>query len=77
LSKDQTAQYIDFQLTQAGGDGKIFSREVKDLVHDITGGLPRAINNLTFACLLQARALGVARVDEDVFHQAAGEFQFA
>ena len=36
--------------------------------------LPRAIGNLAIACLVQARALGVARVDEEVFHQAAGEF---
>jgi len=77
LSKDQTTQYIDFQLTQGGGDGKVFGPEVKDLIHDFTGGLPRAINNLAIACLVQARALGVARVDEEVFHQAAGEFQFA
>jgi general secretion pathway protein A len=77
LSKDQTTQYLDFQLTQAGGDGKVFGPEVKDLIHDFTGGLPRAINNLAIACLVQARALGVARVDEKVFHQAAGEFQFA
>ena len=35
----------------------------------------RAINNLAIACLLQATAHGAARVDEDVFRQAAGEFQ--
>ena len=75
LSKEQTAQYVDFQISQAGGDGKIFGAEVKDLLHDFTGGLPRAINNLAIACLLQATALNVARVDEDVFRQAAGEFQ--
>ena len=75
LHKEQTADYIDFQIKQAGGDVKIFSPEVKELVHDFTGVLPRAINNLAIACLLQATARDVVRVDEDLFHQAAGEFQ--
>lgn len=75
LTKEQTSQYIDFQVTHAGADAKIFGQEVKDLLHDFTGGLPRAINNLAIACLLQATAQDAARVDEDVFRQAAGEFQ--
>jgi general secretion pathway protein A len=75
LSKEQTSQYVDFQVAQAGGDVKIFGDEVKDLLHDFAGGLPRAINNLAIACLLQATALDAARVDEKVFRQAAAEFQ--
>jgi general secretion pathway protein A len=75
LSKEQTSQYVDFQIAQAGGDVKIFGDEVKDLLHDFAGGLPRAINNLAIACLLQATALDAARVDEKVFRQAAAEFQ--
>jgi len=75
LSKQQTTQYVDFQISQAGGDVKIFGEEVKDLLHDFTGGLPRAINNLAIACLMQATAVGAARVDEDVFRQATAEFQ--
>lgn len=75
LNKQQTTQYVDFQISQAGGDVKIFGEEVKDLLHDFTGGLPRAINNLAIACLMQATAVGAARVDEDVFRQATAEFQ--
>lgn len=75
LSKQQTSQYVDFQISGAGGDAKIFGEEVKQLLHDFTGGLPRAINNLAIACLLQATAAGLARVDEDVFRQATSEFQ--
>ena len=75
LSKQQTTQYVDFQISQAGGDAKIFGEEVKDLLHDFTGGLPRAINNLAIACLLQATAAGAARVNEEVFRQATAEFQ--
>ena len=75
LSKDQTSQYIDFQMSQAGGDVKIFGDEIKDSIHDFTGGVPRSINNLAVACLLQATASEVARVDNDIFRRAASEFQ--
>lgn len=74
LSKDQSVRYIDFQLKQAGGDPQILDESVKQAIHDFTGGVPRAINNLATACLIQAAATGVARVDDDLFQQAAGEF---
>jgi general secretion pathway protein A len=77
LSKDQTVRYIDFQLKQAGGDTQIFDDSVKQAIHDFTGGLPRAINNLATACLIQAAATGVVRVDDDLFQHAAGELQLA
>lgn len=75
LTKAQTAQYIDFQTRCAGSAKPIFDDEVKELLHDFTGGLPRAINHLATACLLQASGQGLARVSEDVFHQATTEFQ--
>jgi general secretion pathway protein A len=75
LTKDQTTRYIDFQMTQAGGSPKAFDESVKDLIHDFTGGVPRQINNLATACLLQATARKLARISEDLFQQAAQEVQ--
>lgn len=75
LTKDQTMRYIDFQMAQAGGSPKAFDESVKDLIHDFTGGVPRQINNLATACLLQATARKLARIDEELFQQAAQEFQ--
>ncbi|MGI9458287.1 MAG: ExeA family protein [Aeoliella sp.] len=75
LTKDQTLHYIDYQLTHAGGDPKVIDESVKSMIHDFTGGIPRYINNLATACLLQATARKVARIDDDLFQQAAGEFQ--
>lgn len=75
LTKEQTAQYIDFQIGRAGGDEKLFDDSVKEAIHDFTGGIPRQINNLATACLLQATARKVVRIDDDCFHGAAGEFQ--
>lgn len=75
LSKEQTQRYIDFQMTQAGGEEKVFDEEVKAAIHDFTGGVPRQINNLATACLLQATGRKVLRIDESVFRQASTEFQ--
>ena len=75
LSKEQTGRYIDVQMKQAGGPEDVFDHSVKELIHDFTGGLPRAINNLATACLLQATARNVQRIDEDLFRQACSEFQ--
>jgi type II secretory pathway predicted ATPase ExeA len=39
----QTHRYIDYQLAHSGGDTKIFDENVKDLIHEFTGGNPRSI----------------------------------
>jgi general secretion pathway protein A len=75
LTKEQTGRYIDVQMKQAGGAEDIFDTSVKELIHDFTGGIPRAINNLATACLLQAASGNVARIDEAVFQQTSAEFQ--
>ena len=75
LSREHTCRYIDFQLTQAGGDVKLFDDAVKAAIHDFANGVPRQINNLATACLLQATACNVRRIDEELFQQVVGEFQ--
>lgn len=75
LTKELTTRYIDFQLSQAGGDTKLFDDSVKAAIHDFTGGVPRQINHLATACLLQATARNVMRIDDQLFQQAVGEFQ--
>lgn len=75
LTKEQTGRYIDFQITHAGGDPKLFDDAVKSAIHDFSGGVPRQINNLATACLLQAAARKVLRIDEGLWQQAVGEFQ--
>ena len=54
---------------------KLFDESVKTAIHDFTGGVPRQINNLATACLLQASAQNVLRIDDNLFQHAAGEFQ--
>jgi len=45
------------------------------LIHDYAGGVPRQINNLATACLLQAAAQNASRVSEAILQQTFSEFQ--
>jgi general secretion pathway protein A len=75
LSKEETIAYIDFQLKQAGGSEKLFEEETKESLHDYSGGIPRQINNLATACLLQAAATNASRVNTAILRQTLSEFQ--
>ena len=75
LTCEQTLHYIDFQMTGAGGDTKVIDESVKKSIYDFTGGVPRQINSLATACLLQATARNVVRVDDRLFQAADAEFQ--
>jgi general secretion pathway protein A len=77
FTKEQTGRYIDIQMKQAGGPEDVFDTSVKELIHDFTGGLPRQINNLATACLLQATARNVMRIDDALFQQTSADFQLA
>ena len=69
FSKDQTRKYIDYLVGSSGGDVKIFDDGVKDLIHENT-------NNVAMACLLGAVSRRSARIDEEIFRQAAQELQW-
>jgi general secretion pathway protein A len=75
LTKPETITYIDFQLKQAGGSEKLFEPATKELIHDYSGGIPRQINNLATACLLQASAEDATRVSEAILRKTLTEFQ--
>ena len=72
---EERSRYIDFQLKQAGGSEKLFEPATKELLHDYSGGIPRQINNLATACLLQASAENAPRVNEAIVRKTFSEFQ--
>lgn len=74
LSKAETVSYVEYQLRAAGGSEKLFASEVVELIHDYTGGVPRAINNLATSCLLAAAAAGSQRIDGTLFQRTLSEF---
>ena len=63
------------KVVQAGGSEKLIDPAAKNLIHDYSGGVPRQINNLATACLLQAAAQNATRVSEAILPQTLSEFQ--
>jgi general secretion pathway protein A len=74
LAKDKTAAYIDYRITKAGASSKIFEPEAKDLIHDYTGGVPRQINNVATACLINAAARSQKKINESLVNETMAEF---
>lgn len=75
LTKDQSVCYIDQRLKSAGGTGQIFDIEAKHLIHDHTGGIPRAINNLATTCLIHGASKDLKRINEALVVEAAAELR--
>ena len=73
LAKDQTRAYIDFQMSEHGGDVKVFDDGAKDLIHEFTSGNPRSINNAAMACLMGATSKRQVRIDEELFRSVSSE----
>ena len=75
MSKTQTLAYIDYRVTCAGGKEKIFDPQAKDLIHDYTGGVPRQVNNIATACLINAAAGGLKIITETLVNETMSEFR--
>lgn len=74
LSKDQTWAYIDARLKMAGGAKNIFDSAAKTLIYDYTGGVPRQINNIATACLINAASRNLKTIDESLVNDTMNEF---
>lgn len=74
LSKDQTIAYIDSRTRLAGGNEKLFEPDAKSLIHDYAGGIPRQINNISTACLLNAASRDLKMVAEALVIDTMNEF---
>ncbi|TVL99469.1 MAG: hypothetical protein CV080_07880 [Candidatus Kuenenia stuttgartiensis] len=75
LTKTQIAAYIDFHLKSSGASDKIFDSDVKDLIHEFSAGIPRQINAISTACLINASIRQSQEITQDIFHQALAEIQ--
>ncbi|MEC1721132.1 ExeA family protein [Schinkia azotoformans] len=54
LDREETRKYIEHQLETAGAKHPIFTAEAIDSIYGHTRGIPREINNVCTACLLDA-----------------------
>jgi general secretion pathway protein A len=75
MSREQTAAYLDHHMNLAGASDKVFDAEAKGLIHEYASGLPRQVNNIATACLIQAAARKLQKVNEPLVNDTMAEFQ--
>ncbi len=75
LSKVQTVTYIDHRLHCAKAHDQIFDPEAKNVIHDYSGGVPRQINNIATACLINAASRNISKIDEQLVNETMVEFK--
>jgi len=74
LAKLQTVSYIDHRLKCAGATEKLFDSEAKELIHDYSGGIPRSINNIATACLINAVSKNLKQINAQLVNETMSEF---
>ena len=52
FNREETGQYISHRIKTAGGQPNLFSIGAVNMIHQMTGGIPRAINILCHAALV-------------------------
>ncbi|MCF6249576.1 MAG: AAA family ATPase [Desulfobacula sp.] len=75
LSKSQTALYIDHRLRCASAGQNLFDSEAKTMIHDYSGGVPRQINNIATACIINAASKNLQAVNEQLVNETMTEFR--
>jgi type II secretory pathway predicted ATPase ExeA len=73
LTAAETASYVQHQLAIAGRSDTLFSDDAISLIHEVSRGLPRQINNLAVSALISAFSQKKAIVDESAARAAVAE----
>jgi general secretion pathway protein A len=69
LNRQETGSYIAFRLKQAGARADLFEPAAVDLIHELSGGIPRAINLTCQAALVYGFAEGAVSIGVDIIRQ--------
>jgi putative secretion ATPase (PEP-CTERM system associated) len=76
LDAPETAAYINFRLEHAAiGEPPRFSAEASDLVHQVSGGVPRIINVICDATLVFGYAEERRSIDRNLIEEVIGELE--
>ena len=73
MTAEETGSYISHHLKLAGRSDTLFSDDALALIHQVSRGLPRAVNNLAVQALVAAYATNKAIVDESSARAAVTE----
>ncbi|MBF0426282.1 MAG: AAA family ATPase [Magnetococcales bacterium] len=77
LSQEELKQYVYFKLSTAGSQGGVqISDRIFRIMHALTGGNPRRINNLMDRCLYGLFAYNTHRISRRLLLEVAAEVGF-
>jgi type II secretory pathway predicted ATPase ExeA len=71
FTEENTTDYIRHRLTTAGASGDLFTPKAYELAHDLSGGIPRRINNICNLALLLGASRQLDEVDEMVIYDVS------
>lgn len=73
MTREETTSYVSLHLKLAGRSDTLFSDDALALIHQVSRGLPKAVNNLAIQALVAAYASNKAVVDESSARTAVAE----
>ena len=73
MTAAETGSYLRHHLALAGRSDTLFSDDAIALIHQVSRGLPRAVNNLAVQALVAAFAADKTIVDENSARAAVAE----
>lgn len=73
MTLKETSDYVAHHLKLAGRSDPLFSDDALALIHQVSRGLPRAVNNLAIQALVAAYATSKAIIDESSARAAVAE----
>ena len=70
FTRKEVSEYIDHRLRTAGyKGGRLFTPEALSIIADVSGGIPRNINNICFHALSLAYAKGQRKIDVAIIQE--------
>jgi general secretion pathway protein A len=76
LTLEETADYCNSRMKVAGCNNEVFLPSALAAIHTVSGGFPRAINNIAVASLMYCTERKMMTVDEEAVYQANIEIGF-
>lgn len=73
LSLEETMEYLDFRMGAAGAEPGLFSPDAIQMIHELSGGVPRMINAIATNALLVAYGNDAAIIDASIIDEVRDE----
>ncbi len=71
FTEENTTDYVKHRLRTAGASTDAFSPRAYELIHDLSGGIPRRVNNICNLALLLGASRDVQAIDEMVIYDVS------